>query len=498
MTQCFGYVRVSTAKQGDGASLEAQKDAITGFASQNNLSIKVWYEELETASKRGRPVFDQMIKDLKRGKAKGMIAHRWDRTARNFSDWAAISDLSDLGIKVFCAGDNIDFESRSGRLMADIQMVLATDYSRNLSIEVQKGQNQRLKEGYWPWAAPIGYLNNGEGQLKTLCPRKAPLVREAFELYASGEHSLTSLTDHMRTRGLTGHNDRPISRSNLEITLRNPFYCGQLRCKDRLYPGKHEPLVSVSLFKKIQRLKEDRCIKKKTKHPFLFKRLLTCGACGRTLTGELQKGHIYYRCHNRSCAEKGMREDRVAKAVKAEIEAITWDEDQVAQFRAELEARDLFAEQKQLLASLKLRAADVQARQSRLTDLFIDNVIAEAEFKMRKSNLALDLAAIDEERRDLEQQAERRGDLEDLISFVSSLSTVYDAANETRKRELIKELFETIEILNSACSTVVVAAAYAPGRSISKIQLSVNRNGQKDLTNACSEVIGERLPSPFN
>ena len=102
-----------------------------------------------------------------------------------------------------------------------------------------------------------------------------------------------------------------------------------------------------------------------------------------------------------------MREDRIEKAVQAKIDAITWDRGQTAQFRAELEARDLFAEQKQLLASLKLRAADVQARQSRLTALFIDNVIAEAEFKMRKSNLALDLAAIDEERRDLEQQAER-------------------------------------------------------------------------------------------
>ena len=64
MTLCFGYVRVSTAKQGDGASLEALKDAITGVARQNILTIKGWYEELETASNRWRPVFDQMINDL--------------------------------------------------------------------------------------------------------------------------------------------------------------------------------------------------------------------------------------------------------------------------------------------------------------------------------------------------------------------------------------------------------------------------------------------------
>ncbi|WP_227287893.1 recombinase family protein, partial [Boseongicola sp. H5] len=148
MTQCFGYVRVSTLKQGDGASLEAQKDAITGFASHQGLVIRDWFEELETAYKRGRPIFDDMMSQLKAGKAQGIIVHRWDRIARNFMDWASISEMADQGIKILCAGDNIDFDSRSGRLMADIQMVIAADHSRNLSIEVQKGQNQRLKQGY--------------------------------------------------------------------------------------------------------------------------------------------------------------------------------------------------------------------------------------------------------------------------------------------------------------------------------------------------------------
>jgi len=40
MKACFGYVRVSTFKQGDGVSLEAQRDAILAFASRNNLSIQ--------------------------------------------------------------------------------------------------------------------------------------------------------------------------------------------------------------------------------------------------------------------------------------------------------------------------------------------------------------------------------------------------------------------------------------------------------------------------
>ena len=94
MKPCFGYIRVSTARQGDGASLEAQKDAITGFASQNNLTITEWFEEQETASKTGRPIFDSMLRDLGRGAAAGVVMHKIDRSSRNYSDWARLHDLA--------------------------------------------------------------------------------------------------------------------------------------------------------------------------------------------------------------------------------------------------------------------------------------------------------------------------------------------------------------------------------------------------------------------
>lgn len=105
MKPCFGYVRVSTARQGDGASLEAQKDAITGFASQNNLSIIEWFEEQETASKTGRPIFDAMLRALGKGDAEGVVMHKIDRSSRNYSDWARLHDLAQTGIKIFFAAD---------------------------------------------------------------------------------------------------------------------------------------------------------------------------------------------------------------------------------------------------------------------------------------------------------------------------------------------------------------------------------------------------------
>ena len=226
MKSCFGYIRVSTQKQGEGVSLVAQKDAITAFASHHNLTITRWFEEKETAAKSGRPIFNQMLKLLQHKAADGLIIHKIDRSARNLKDWAVISDLSDAGIDVYFATESLDFRSRGGRLTADIQAVIAADFIRNLREETKKGINGRLKQGLFPFRAPIGYLDTGKGKVKLSDPRKAPLIKELFSLYASGQYTLRSLRTEMTRRDLRNHSNRPISLHGIEVILRNSFYCG--------------------------------------------------------------------------------------------------------------------------------------------------------------------------------------------------------------------------------------------------------------------------------
>src|SRR4029077_2705893 len=131
------------------------------------------------------PVFSQMLKALKSGKVAGVIIHKIDRSARNLRDWADLIELSDSGIEIHIASENLDLRSRGGRLSADIQAVVAADYIRNLREETRKGFYGRLKQGLYPLAAPIGYLDRGKGKPKEPDPAKAPLVRRAFELYAT-------------------------------------------------------------------------------------------------------------------------------------------------------------------------------------------------------------------------------------------------------------------------------------------------------------------------
>ena len=123
MKPCFGYIRVSTQKQGEGVSLEAQRDAILAFAASHNLSVVEWFEEKETAAKSGRPIFNRMLRHLRRGLATGLIMHKIDRSARNLRDWALVSELPNQGIDIFFATESLDFRSRGGRLAANLQAV---------------------------------------------------------------------------------------------------------------------------------------------------------------------------------------------------------------------------------------------------------------------------------------------------------------------------------------------------------------------------------------
>jgi site-specific DNA recombinase len=133
MNQFFGYIRVSTAKQGEqGVSLRQQRDAIERYAQRNSLEIIRWFEEQETAAKRGRPVFGEMMKLLRKKRIAGVIIHKIDRSARNLKDWADLGELIDSGIDVRFANESLDLSSRGGRLSADIQAVVAADYIRNL------------------------------------------------------------------------------------------------------------------------------------------------------------------------------------------------------------------------------------------------------------------------------------------------------------------------------------------------------------------------------
>ena len=325
MKKVFGYIRVSTVKQGTGVSLQEQKEAIIRYAEKNNLNIIEWFEELETAAKQGRPLFTKMMKLLRSGKAAGAIIHKIDRSARNLKDWAALGDLIDEGIEVHFAHESLDMDTRGGRLAADIQAVIASDYIRNLRDEAKKGLYGRLKQGIYPFGAPIGYLNTGGGNVKTIDPISGPLIQKAFELYATEKYTLYDLAKIMYDLGLRNTNNKSVSKTTLSKILNNPFYVGVMTIKGKSFTGNHEPIVPPFLFNQVRSILKGKTNTKAFKHNNLFRRIIKCGACNYSLIAESKKGHIYYRCHTKDCSTKTIREDRIMSPLISVMSSIQLD-----------------------------------------------------------------------------------------------------------------------------------------------------------------------------
>lgn len=442
MKQCFGYVRVSTVKQGEGVSLEAQRAAIQAFAGRNDISITRWFEEKQTAAKSGRPVFNAMLRALRARKAAGVVMHKIDRSARNFADWAKIGDLADLGIDVHFATESLDFRSRGGRLAADIQAVVAADYVRNLRDETIKGISGRLNQGLYPFGAPIGYLNHGGGKVKTPDPVRAPLIRLAYELYASGRHSLRSLVREMDRQGLRNTAGRPLAKSSLEDLLGNTFYCGIIRIKrtGAVFQGIHEPIVSIAIFERVQEVRAGKAGKKVTRHNHTYRGLFRCALCAGPMTPERQKGHVYYRCQTPDCAMKCVREEALEAAVFRALSGASLAENDAVQLSSQIRAWCDARAKRDGVSPLRMQLAQVDARLDRLTDAFVDGLVDPDVYARRKQS------ALQERRRLEEAIEDRRGrnadtdHTERFLELAKTLASNYEIAAPHERRRMVEIL----------------------------------------------------------
>ncbi|MEI2696195.1 MAG: recombinase family protein [Saprospiraceae bacterium] len=449
MKKVYGYIRVSTVKQGEGVSLEEQEGAIIRYAEKHNLKIIEWFEEKETAAKQGRPLFNQMMKLVKDRKSDGVIIHKIDRSARNLKDWVAIGELIDQGLEVHFAHESLDMDTRGGRLAADIQAVIASDYIRNLSQEASKGLYGRLKQGLYPFYAPIGYINNGKGKVKTIDPVQGPLVKKAFELYASKPYSLDNLVIVMQELGLRNTKGNFVTKAAMSLILNNPFYAGVLKVKGRTFPGKHEPLIASELFKQVQNILRGKTNTKQMKHDFLFRKLIKCAECNYSMIGEKQKGHVYYRCHSKECPTTGVREELIEKAMLKSFEGIQLHpvEDHVLNELVEESQQNWAQTQNGLEESYKMQKQKLSLKFNKLTDAYFDDIIEKDALNEKKEALLVEQQGLDQKISQLSSQKEiifKKAEF--FLEFLKNLKKSYENGIFEERVRIIKIITSNLTI----------------------------------------------------
>jgi len=222
------YARVSTKEQErEGFSIPAQLKLMREYTKQNNMKIVEEFSDSETGGKVGRTNFTKMVKFLEKNQCKTIIVEKTDRLYRNFKDYVILDEL-DLDIHLIKENQILSKNSRSNeKFIHGIKVLMAKNYIDNLSEEVKKGMKEKAEQGMYPSRAPFGYKNVRIHDKSVIVPDEvnAHIVREMFQKYASGYHSLNDIKDFLERKGIKlFKSSKGINTSAIHKILKNPFY----------------------------------------------------------------------------------------------------------------------------------------------------------------------------------------------------------------------------------------------------------------------------------
>jgi site-specific DNA recombinase len=354
--QAVTYARVSSKEQEkEGFSIPAQLKLLKEYAATNGFMVVQEYVDVETAKQTGRAAFGEMVAYLKaHPSVRVMLVEKTDRLYRNLKDWVTVDEL-DVEMHFPKEGVVLSRESRSSeKFMHGIKVLMAKNYIDNLSEEARKGMQEKAEQGIWPTKTPLGYRNilgpDGKKAI-ALDPAVAPIVAKLFDWYASGGISLKEAAKKAQAAGLVYvQSGSKVPVSTVHTILRNRLYAGQFEWNGKLIQGKHEPLVSIDLWERVQGMMDGRHAKnsKRGKHDFAFSGLIACHACGCAVVGEIKKErYVYYHCtgyadkcqgNPATCRRHYVREEALEKQFTELLGQLKFDDEVLSWVREALRA----------------------------------------------------------------------------------------------------------------------------------------------------------------
>ncbi|MFA6430444.1 MAG: recombinase family protein [Candidatus Paceibacterota bacterium] len=324
------YARKSTeSEERQVLSIDSQIKEMLQLAERENLEIVCMKRESHSAKETGqRPIFNEIVEEIKQGKFNGILTWAPDRISRNAGDLGKIVDLMDEGklLEIRTFGQRFT-NSPSEKFLLMILGSQAKLENDNRGVNVKRGLRTRAEMGLWAGPAPIGYLTQNLMDKKCqviIDPLRAPTIKKIFEKVAYEKWSGRKIYNWLKfelnfyTRG-----NKTLALGSIYRLLDNQFYHGVFerpKASGNWYQGKHEPIITKELFDQAQeQLKRDKIIRE-TKE-FAFTKLFTCGYCGSGISAEekwkqLKAGganrYIYYSCSrakDRNCKNQYIREE---------------------------------------------------------------------------------------------------------------------------------------------------------------------------------------------
>ncbi len=380
------YARKSTEQEDKQAlSIESQVKEMQALAEREGLEIVEIKREAHSSKEVGqRPVYNELLSEIRKGKFSGILTWAPDRLSRNAGDLGSVVDLMDQKLlhEIRTYGQKFTNNPNEKFLLMILgsQAKLEND---NKMVNVKRGLRARCEMGLWPSVPPTGYLSNPDRNRKCeviIDPIRGQVIRQMFEKVAydgwSGRRLFKWLKDDIRFKTKHG---KPLTLSNIYIILKSTFYYGEFeypKGSGQWYVGKHEPIITKDLYNQVQdKISNDHLTRIQDKE-FAFTKMITCGLCGSGITADekfkkLKDGttnrYVYYGCtkfRDKDCPCGYIREEDLIEQLANILNTVSLNEIGMKdKIKAEIESHNEFQESvlgREVKEKIKIKDIDIR------------------------------------------------------------------------------------------------------------------------------------------
>jgi DNA invertase Pin-like site-specific DNA recombinase len=310
------YARKSTeSDEMQALSIDSQVKEMMAIAERQNLNIITIKREAHSAKDSGqRPVFKELLEEIRNGTYDGIMAWAPDRLSRNAGDLGSLVDLMDQKKLVHIQTYGQTFSnSPNEKFLLMILCSQAKLENDNKSQNVKRGLRARVEMGLWPCRPLTGYTKFKRMDQKcesVLDPERAPIIKQMFEKVGYDGWSGRKLHQWLKEEvNFRTENNMHLSLGNIYRILEAHFYYGRFefpKGSGVWYNGSHQPIITKELFDLVQeKIKSNVLEPKYAQKEFAFTKIMTCGLCGSGITADEKFKHqkngnthryVYYKC----------------------------------------------------------------------------------------------------------------------------------------------------------------------------------------------------------
>ena len=333
-TACL-YVRFSSHNQTE-QSIEGQTRVCQEFCQRHNIKIVEIYADRATSASKNtekRVSFLKMIKDSEKGLFDAVVVYKLDRFARSRYDSATYKyRLKKNGVQLISATENIT-NSPEGIILESVLEGMAEFYSAELSQKINRGMRESAyKHNSIGGALPLGYKTVDKKLV--IDEKTAPIVREAFTMYAEG-HSVAEICRIFNARGYKTSKGTEFGKNSFSKIFRNERYIGTYTYHDYRAEDAIPAIIDRDLWDRVQlRLKKVKNSpgRNKAKRVYLLSGKLFCGHCGESMNGNCNGNkYAFYECYGKKskyngCQKRNLRKEYIERLVAQDALSLLTDE----------------------------------------------------------------------------------------------------------------------------------------------------------------------------